>query len=335
MSLKSRRRQLPSEWWQIIYPKSVLHHLSSMGMFVQCQNSWWHVSTSLKSLQHTPLSSKYWHHFSLHLQSLDKDSLHLQLLVGIFEILMSGYSAMHPWCLSYVASENWCCCSFTIKVHISATSMQVQLQVLMWSIDMASWQRWMLAWLLCKWSFDVASWMLARLRCKWSFDVASWILAQLWCEWSVDVASWQRWMLARFQCKNWCNFNASASANVECCRGFMTKMNIGTALVQMKFWCGFINIGTDLMRMKCWRSFMAKMDVGTTLVWMKCWRGFMIKMNFGTALVWMKCCHGFMTEMNFGMTSVWMKCCHGFMTKTNVGTTSVQMMVWLQYECKC
>ena len=239
MSLKSRRRQLPSEWWQIIYPKSVLHHLSSMGMFVQCQNSWWHVSTSLKSLQHTPLSSKYWHHFSLHLQSLDKDSLHLQLLVGIFEILMSGYSAMHPWCLSYVAL------------------------------------------------------------------------------------------------KNWCNFDASASANVECCRGFMTKMNIGTALVQMKFWCGFINIGTDLMRMKCWRSFMAKMDVGTTLVWIKCWRGFMIKMNFGTALVWMKCCHGFMTEMNFGMTSVWMKCCHGFTTKTTVGTTSVQMMVWLQYECKC
>ena len=116
--------------------------------------------------------------------------------------------------------------------------------------------------------------------------------------------------------KNWCNFDASASANVECCRGFMTKMNIGTALVQMKFWCGFINIGTDLMRMKCWRSFMAKMDVGTTLVWMKCWRGFMIKMNFGTALVWMKCCHG-------------------FTTKTTVGTTSVQMMVWLQYECKC
>ena len=163
---------------------------------------------------------------------------------------MSGYNAMHPWCLSYVAFENWCCCSFTIKVHISATSMQVQ--VLMWNIDMASWQRWILAWLLCKWSFDVASWMLARLRCKWSFDVASWMLAQLWCEWSVDVTSWQRWMLARFQCKNWCNFNASASANVECCRGFMIKMNVGIASV----------------RMKCWRGFVAKTSIGMTSVLM-------------------------------------------------------------------
>ena len=33
---------------------------------------------------------------SLHLQSLDKDSLHLQGLVGISEILMSGCNAMHP-----------------------------------------------------------------------------------------------------------------------------------------------------------------------------------------------------------------------------------------------
>ena len=38
--------------------KVVLHHLSSMGMFVQWQNSWWHVSTSSKSSQHTLASSK-------------------------------------------------------------------------------------------------------------------------------------------------------------------------------------------------------------------------------------------------------------------------------------
>ena len=72
---------------------------------------------------------------SLHLQSLGRDSLHLQCLLGISEILMSGYSAMHPRCLSYVASENWCCCSFIIKVNIGATSIRVQ--VLMWSVDVA------------------------------------------------------------------------------------------------------------------------------------------------------------------------------------------------------
>ena len=32
----------------------------------------------------------------LHHQSLDRDSLHLQRLVGISKILMFGYSAMHP-----------------------------------------------------------------------------------------------------------------------------------------------------------------------------------------------------------------------------------------------
>ena len=44
----------------------------------------------------------------LHLQSLGKDSLHLQRLVGISKILMSGYSTIHHQCLSYVASENLC-----------------------------------------------------------------------------------------------------------------------------------------------------------------------------------------------------------------------------------
>ena len=48
-------------------------------------NSWWHVLTS----------SKYWHHSFPHLQGFVGLSLHLQRLVGIFEILMSNYSAMH------------------------------------------------------------------------------------------------------------------------------------------------------------------------------------------------------------------------------------------------
>ena len=168
----------------------MLHHLASMGMFVQCRilgGMFWHLQSIVG--------------ISLHLQSLDRDSLHLQRLVGISEILMSGYNAMQPRCLYYVASENWYCCSFIIKVHINATSIRVQ--VLVWSVDMASWQRWMLAWLQCKWSVVVAlwqRWMLAWLLCKWSFDVASWqrwMLARRRYEWSVVVASWQRWMLAR------------------------------------------------------------------------------------------------------------------------------------------
>ena len=113
-----------------MYLKSVLHHLASMGMFVQCR-----ILGGMFS----------------HLQSLDRDFLHLQRLVGISKIFMSGYSAMHLRCLSYVASENWCCCSFIIKVNIGVTSMRVQ--VLMWSVVKASWQRWMLAWLQCKYCF--------------------------------------------------------------------------------------------------------------------------------------------------------------------------------------
>ena len=95
------------------------------------------------------------------------------------------------------------------------------------------------------WRDFVASWMLARLQYKWSVVMASWkrwMLAWLRCKWSFDVT----------RCKYWCNFNASASANVECCRGFMTKMNVGIASV----------------RMKCWRGFTAKTSIGMTLVLM-------------------------------------------------------------------
>ena len=94
--------------------------------------------------------------FRWHLRNLNEESLHLQSLVGISEILISGYSAMHLWCLSYVAFQNWCCCSFIIKVHIGPTSMNVEM--LMWSIDMASWQRWTLAQFRCEWNVDVVSW---------------------------------------------------------------------------------------------------------------------------------------------------------------------------------
>ena len=151
-------------WTTSTSSRMIIDHIFEVGVASPCfyghvramSNSWWHVLTSSKSWQHTLASSKYWRHsfphlqgfvsISLHLQSLDRESLHLQRLVGISEILMSGYSAMHLSCLSNVASENWCCCSFIIKVNICATSMQVQ--VLMWSVVLASWQKWMLAVLL-------------------------------------------------------------------------------------------------------------------------------------------------------------------------------------------
>ena len=157
----------------------------------------------------------------------------------------------------------------------------------------------MLAWLQCKWSFDVASWMLAQLRYEWNVDVAS------WQKWSVDVTSWLHecwhgigangaltwlhecwhgfntnevlsWLHGKDGC--WHGFdtnevlmwlganigatsNASASANVECCRGFMEKMNVGIALI----------------RMNCWRSFMASVRMKWwTLAWLRCKRSVVV-----------------------------------------------------------
>ena len=143
--------------------------------------------------------------FRWHLRNLNEKSLHLQSLVGISEFLISSYSAMYPWCLSYIASEYWCHCSFIIKVHISATSMRVQ--VLMWSIVITSWQRWTLARLQCEWSVGMASWqrwMMTRLRYEWNVDVATWqrwMMTWLRCEWSIDMTSWQRWMMTRLRCE--------------------------------------------------------------------------------------------------------------------------------------
>ena len=96
----------------------MLHHLSSMGMFMQCRilgGMFWHLQS---------LGTMLWHLqsieviFSPHLQSLNRGSLQLQRLVGITEILMSGYSAMHPWYLSYVASEYWCNFNASASVNV-------------------------------------------------------------------------------------------------------------------------------------------------------------------------------------------------------------------------
>ena len=134
---------------------------------------------------------------------------------------------MHPWCLSYVAFENLCYCGVLSWLHDEDERWHSfgANEVLSWLHGKDEYWHDFSANMKC-WCDFVASWMLARLQCKWSFDVA--------------------------QCKYWCNFNASASANVECCRGFMTKMNVGIASV----------------RMKCWRGFTAKTSIGMTSVLM-------------------------------------------------------------------
>ena len=135
------------------------------------------------------------------------------------------------------------------------------------SVNMASWKKWMLARLQCKWSVNVAScWksfikkdkckfalidkVMVMLQCKcksWrsfitkiSGDVTSWqtwILAWLQCKWSVDPALWlkksavvaslQRWILIRLLGKG------------ECLCNFMEKTT-GVAALRRQVWNTFM-----------------------------------------------------------------------------------------------
>ena len=159
--------------------------------------------------------------------------------IQIWLLLMSGYSAMHPRCLSYVASKYWCntnvgasadvecCCGFMAKMSISMASVQILLhdKYERWhgfSANMASWQRW---------SVVVASWQrwtLAWLQCKYC-SIQIWTLARLWCKYGF-------------------------MAKMKCCCGFVTKMNVGMASMQI------------LLHAKdeCWRSFSTRTNAGTT-----------------------------------------------------------------------
>ena len=119
----------------------------------------------------------------------------------------------------------------------------------------------------------------------------------------------------------------------------MAKMDVGTASVQIKYWCGFMNVGMISVQMKFWRGFM---NVGTASVRMKCWRSFMAKTSIGMTLMliwsvdvtsWLhECWHG--VGVNGVLTwfhECWhdfSKCWHSFMAKMNVGTALVQMEFW-------
>ena len=144
-------------------------------------------------------------------------------------------------------------------------------------------------------------------------------------------------------------------ANVECCHDFMAKMDVGTASVHIKYWCGFMNVGMISVQMKFWRGFM---NVGTASIRMKCWRSFMAKTSIGMTLMliwsvdvtswlhecwhdvgangvltWLhECWHGFNTNEVLswlhGKDECWhgfSKCWHSFMAKMNVGMTLVQI----------
>ena len=157
----------------------------------------------------------------------------------------------------------------------------------------------MLAWLRCKWSFDVASWMLARLQYKWSVVVASWqrwMLSRLRCKWSFDMA----------RCKYWCNFNASASVNVECCH---------------------------LEKMNCWRSFMVS-------VRMKYWTLARLRYKWSVVVAsWQKWMLAQLRyEWSVDVVSMQIKYWGSFMKKRESASTASlqkQMMVWLHSRCKC
>ena len=191
------------------------------------------------------------------------------------------------------------------------------------------------------WRDFMASWMLARHWCKWSFNMASWMLARLQYKWSVVVASWKRWMLARLRCnwsfdvarcKYWCNFNASASANVECCRGFMEVLNVGIASVRIEvlswlhgkdeYWHDFS------ANMKCWRGLVAKTSIGMTsiLMWsvvMTSWQKWIVDIASWLRYKWSdERWHGFDANEVLPLFHGKNKCWHGFSIRTNAGRAS-------------
>ena len=161
--------------------------------------------------------------------------------------------------------------------------------------------------------------MLARLQCEWSVGVASW-LHECWHGFSANE------VLTLLHGKDGCQHGFSA--NMKCWCNFMTKIDVGTTLVQMKCWCGF----------------MAKTSISMTLVliWsvdVTSWRRWM--------LAWLQCKYrcDFITNASASIASrqKWMlawlqykdKCWHGFMVKTLDVATLQRLLKWLRWKDKC
>ena len=153
-------------------------------------------------------------------------------------------------------------------------------------------------------SVRMKCWPLAWLRCIWSVDVTSW-LHECWHGFGENEVL--TWLSANIGATS----IASANANVECCRGFMTKMNVGIASVRMKCWCGFmVKTSIDMTSgmtsaliwsvvMALWQKWIVDVTSGLRYEWgVERWHDF----NANEVLLWLhdkdECWHNFdMNEM--------------------------------------
>ena len=157
-------------------------------------------------------------------------------------------------------------------------------------------------------------------------------------------------------------------ANVECCHDFMAKMDVGTALVQMKYWCGFMaktsigmtsvliwNVDVTSWLHECWHDFCAN----EVLTWLhECWHGF----GTNEVLSWLHGKDGCWDDFNANELLTWLhgkdevltwfcgkkeywhdfitnvECCHGFMAKMNCWRSfmaSMRMKCWTLAPLRC
>ena len=193
IALKFEPHHLPSEWCRFT---SCLWNLNDVN-FLQNDDrlyirNWcciisplWACSCNVKIL-----GGMFWHLQSLHsilwrLQSIGiiftAPSRFLLAFPCIFKVLIGTpcifkvlLAFLKSWCLATVQCtldvwamlplKNWCNFNASASVNVECCRGFMNVGMASVSVDVASWQRWM--------------------------------LAQLWCKWNVDMASWQRWTLA-------------------------------------------------------------------------------------------------------------------------------------------
>ena len=157
-----------------------------------------------------------------------------KVLIGtlcIFNILLAS---LKSWCLAIVlyAFDVWAMLPLKIALWLHEYCHDFD----EWSVDVALWQRWMLAWSRYRCNVGMVS---ARMKCWhdkneywhdfYANEVSTWLheCCHDFDEWSVDVALWQRWMLAwpRYRCNV-----GMVSVRMKC---WLIKMNVGMTSVQI------------------------------------------------------------------------------------------------------
>ena len=107
---------------------------------------------------------------------------------------------------------------------------------------------------------------------------------------------------------------------MKCCRGFMTKMNVGTTSVWMKCRCG-------LNANKMSRQFYGKRRVLVQLHYKgKWWCNFIVDASSNIAL-WQKWMLAWLQYKD--------RCWHGFVVKTLDAATLQRLLRWLRWKDKC